>query len=90
MRIIYPRPTVWSGHPLIAITENGKRLSRALQDEELQRIAWEEHGFRSGIIGVSNDPKVLDVIGVPQDVSSVMQMPGPQLMQELIRALGGS
>ncbi|MEZ5337105.1 MAG: hypothetical protein R3F46_02480 [bacterium] len=90
VRIIYPRPTVWSGHPLIAITENGKRLSQALQDEELQRIAWEEHGFRSGIIGVSNDPKVLDVIGVPQDVSSVMQMPGPQLMQELIRTLGGS
>jgi hypothetical protein len=26
MRILYPVPTVWSAHPLIALTDNGQRL----------------------------------------------------------------
>ncbi|MFN8562272.1 MAG: substrate-binding domain-containing protein [Anaerolineae bacterium] len=39
IRIIYPTPTVWSAHPLIARTSAGKRLIEALRDEQLQRIA---------------------------------------------------
>ncbi|MBK8022992.1 MAG: hypothetical protein IPK19_16605 [Chloroflexi bacterium] len=57
--IIHPTPTVWSSHPLIARTAAGKQLLAALKDEELQRIAWEQHGFRSGLLGVQNDPAIL-------------------------------
>src|SRR5262249_16167000 len=46
IRTLYPAPTVWSSHPLIAVTDNGKRLIEALQDPEIQKIAWERHGFR--------------------------------------------
>src|SRR5262249_14509310 len=44
VRMLYPRPTVWSSHPLLAINENGKRLIVALQDPDIQRIAWTRHG----------------------------------------------
>ncbi len=90
VRIVYPQPTVWSSHPLIAITPNGQRLLAALQDKELQRLAWEEHGFRSGVVGAHNDPAVLKVIGIPRDVSSVMPMPNARVMQRIIEALAAA
>ncbi|PON19831.1 hypothetical protein C2W62_00645 [Candidatus Entotheonella serta] len=58
VRILYPLPTVWSSHPLMALDENGKRLIEALQDPGLQQLAWERHGFRSGLMGAQNDPQV--------------------------------
>jgi hypothetical protein len=57
--LLYPRPTVWSSHALIALTPNGGRLLDALRDDDLQQLAWSHHGFRSGLMGVQNDPKVL-------------------------------
>src|SRR5262249_35710173 len=51
LRIVYPRPTVWASHPLISLDANGRRLIAALKDPEMQRIAWERHGFRSGLMG---------------------------------------
>ena len=59
LRIIYPRPTVWISHPLIALTDGGKALIQALNDKEIQDIAWKKHGFRSGVAGVTNDPAEL-------------------------------
>jgi len=87
---LYPRPTVWSSHPLIALTANGERLLTALQDPEIQRLAWEKHGFRSGMIGVQNDPKVLHVTGVPATIENVIPMPKAQVMERIIAALSGS
>ena len=51
--VLYPEPTVWSEHPLLALNAKGKRLLDALQDEELQKIAVENHGFRSPLSGVT-------------------------------------
>lgn len=47
VRVLYPEPTIYSDHPLIALNSNAHRLIDALNDEELQRIAWTNHGFRS-------------------------------------------
>jgi hypothetical protein len=87
IRIIYPRPTVWSSHPMIALTSRGVELQKALQDPEIQKIAWEKHGFRSGFIGVQNDPKVLNIVGIPATITSVMPLPRPAVMQRLITEL---
>ena len=37
--VLYPEPTVWSSHPLIALNEKGAKLIEAMQDEEIQKIA---------------------------------------------------
>ena len=87
LRIIYPRPTVWSSHPLIALNSKGKDLQTALQDPELQKIAWEQHGFRSGLIGIQNDPKVLNVAGIPATITSVLPLPRPSVMDQIIKVL---
>ena len=49
--LIYPTPTVWSSHIYIALDEAGEAGIDALMDEEIQRLAWENHGFRTEVSG---------------------------------------
>jgi hypothetical protein len=84
---LYPRPTVWSSHPLISLTPNGDRLLAALQEQDLQELAWKRHGFRSG--GIGSDPKLLPVTGVPAVIENVVPMPRAQVMEKIIEALSG-
>lgn len=87
VRILYPTPTVWSSHPYIALDENGKKGIDALLDTEVQKIAWEKHGFRTGMIGVENDSKILEVVGIPERINKIIQMPKPSVMDKIISGL---
>ncbi len=87
VRVLYPLPTMWSQHPFVARTANGKRLLEALKDPEIQAIAWKQHGFRSGLPGVANDPAHLPVPGVPQSIDSVIDMPSWSVMDKILTAL---
>ena len=87
LRILYPVPTVWSSHPLIAQTPAAGRLIEALKDPELQRLAWEKHGFRTGLLGVQNDPGILSVAGIPAEVTKIIPMPNPRVMQRITQGL---
>lgn len=84
IRTLYPKPTVWSSHPLIALTGNGRHLLEALKDPDIQRLAWERHGFRSGLMGVQNDPSVLSLVGVAEEITSVIPMPDARTMTQII------
>ncbi|MDQ1354622.1 MAG: hypothetical protein QG657_4931 [Acidobacteriota bacterium] len=90
MRILYPEPTVWSAHPLMILKPNAKELITALRDPEINKIAWESHGFRTGMLGVQNDPKVLQVVGIPGNIIKIIPMPGPQVMDKIIRGIQGN
>lgn len=90
LRVVYPRPTVWSSHPIIALTPEGRRLMDALADPDIQQIAWEQHGFRSGLAGITNDPSVLNVAGIPAQVTSVINLPQAQAMIEMVNRLEGA
>ena len=84
---LYPLPTMWSSHPLIAETAKCNRLIDALQDRDIQKLAWERHGFRSGLIGVTNDPKVLAIAGIPEHIDSVVPMPKADAVEIITDAL---
>lgn len=88
LRVVYPRPTVWASHPLIALDGNSKRLIQALKDPAIQRIAWERHGFRSGLMGgVSTNS--LPIMGIPATIDGIMQIPNLAVMEKLTEALAG-
>ncbi len=44
--VAYTTPTVWSTHVLMALDEAGEQLSEFLMSDEVQKLAWERHGFR--------------------------------------------
>ncbi len=87
IRVIYPEPTVFASHPLISLTPACSRLAEALQDPDLQQIAWAEHGFRTGLIGVENDPAALTAATLPATVDLVVPMPPAAVMEKIIAAV---
>jgi len=89
MRILYPLPTVWSSHPMIALTPKGSKLMDAIGDPRFQTLAWKSHGFRSGIPGIENDPAIFDIGGLSQSIDQVMPMPAPEVMEKLLTAIKG-
>lgn len=87
VEVLYPVPTVWSQHPYIALDENGAIAIEALKDEEIQKLAWENHGFRTGIANASADTGKLSVSGIVPVVNKVINMPDADTMEKLIDAL---
>ena len=69
--ILYPKPTIWNSHCFMAFTENGKKLYEAFMDKEIEQIAWEKYGFRTGITGGTYDVSKLG-IGIPQNITSTV------------------
>jgi hypothetical protein len=89
VRTLYPKPTVWTSQPMIALTPGGQRLMTALRDPEIQRLGWEHHGMRTAVPGVINNVAALNITGVPQSIDSVIPMPGPAAMDIIIQTLSG-
>ena len=69
--VLYPKPTIWNSHCYAAFTENGKKLYKALQDEEIAKIAWQKYGFRTGITGGNYDVSSID-IAIPKTINSTV------------------
>jgi hypothetical protein len=87
IKVIYPEPKISASHPLISLTPACKRLAEALTDPELQRIAWADHGFRTGLIGTENDPAALSVMMLPGSVAQVAPMPSAEVMTDIIDSI---
>ena len=87
IRILYPSPTVWSSHVFIALDEAGTAGIDALMDEEVQEMAWNRHGFRTGVDGLASGTKQFGVDGVAGQVTRVMNMPDADTMERIIEAL---
>jgi hypothetical protein len=54
VRLLYPQPTVYNTHPILALDAAGRRFSTAMQDADIQSIAWHTYGFRATRLGVTN------------------------------------
>ncbi len=87
IRILYPSPTVWNSHCLAYFTDKGKKLYEAFDDKEIQQIAWEKYGFRTGITGGSYDVSKIG-IGVPQTITSTVSSLKMDIYNQLIEYLG--
>ena len=83
--ILYPAPTVWSAHVLIAIDESGQTLLKGLQDETVQELAWKKHGFRTGSAGTSQGET--KVTGIADSITQVAQVPSYEVMRQIIEEL---
>jgi hypothetical protein len=87
VRILYPRPTVWAAHQMIALSPKGKALMESLRDKDLLEVAWKSHGFRTGSIGNANDPRALGIPGIPEFLDAVIPMPRRSVMERITAEL---
>lgn len=83
LRLLYPRPTVWSNHPMIALTPVGRRLITALKDPAIQAIAWSEHGLRTEKAAI--DPSATPGIsGIPPALTAIAPNPTLEVVERLL------
>jgi ABC-type Fe3+ transport system substrate-binding protein len=54
VNVLYPEPTVYSDHPILALNKNAQHLIDAMKDQKIQQIAWKKYGFRSVQLGVTH------------------------------------
>ena len=71
IRILYPSPTIWNSHCLTIFTDNGKLLYKAFEDEEIQKIAFDKYGFRTGVTGGNYDVSSLG-IAIPKSITNTV------------------
>lgn len=84
--VLYPKPTIWNSHCLAVFSENGKMLYKALQDEKIQKIAWEKYGFRTGITGGNYDVSSIG-LPIPKRINSTVTSLKMDYYNELINYL---
>jgi hypothetical protein len=84
---LYLDPTVYSAHPLLALTAGALPLVDAMMSQELQELGWRNHGFRGplGAVGAQTDPLVKD--RMPAEIKAVAPMPDIDVMLTLLKAL---
>ncbi|KAA8818980.1 hypothetical protein CSQ85_07160 [Bifidobacterium rousetti] len=87
--IVYPTPTVWSTHTLMALDDKGVKLLNVLKSSEIQKLAWTKHGFRAANFSGTDSIKRFKVNGTLDQVPAVSELPDNNAMQALITALQG-
>lgn len=88
--IAYTTPTVWSTHVLMALDERGERLIDLLMGDEVQKLAWERHGFRGASQLGTDGVERFDVAGVAERVPAAVELPAPEAMRRLIEVVGAA
>lgn len=89
IRILYPMPTVWNSHCIVSFSDAGNKYIEALNDPDMQKLAWEKYGFRTGLIGGAYDVEKSSVPGIPQNIDSVVPGLKMDVYNKIIEALKG-
>jgi hypothetical protein len=85
MVMMYPVPTVYSKHVLVARDEAGRRLGEALDNDPELRSLIHEHGFRTG--GDLKGPETWEKQGVhtPATLIDVIDPPAYEWLERMIQ-----
>ena len=85
--ILYPRPTVFSAHPLISINREADDLIDALTNETVLELAWEDHGFRGPLGTIGKARNELLQSRLIKRIDAVLPMPDAPAMMALLDRL---
>jgi hypothetical protein len=84
MVLMYPEPTIYSKHTLIALSANGQKLGELLQtDPELQRLAV-ENGFRNANTELFKEVKNSRKLTLPDTLVDVIDPPSYENLERMI------
>ncbi|HVN56446.1 MAG TPA: hypothetical protein VMT46_19120 [Anaerolineaceae bacterium] len=87
MVLIYPQPTIYSKHTLIALTAGGEKLGDLLlNDPDLQRLAV-EHGFRNTHMDIFQQVKKDRNLSLPDNLVDVVDPPSYEMLEKMIQQI---
>ena len=88
IRILYPVPTIWNSHCIATLTEKGNTYFEAFSNKDIQQIAWNKYGFRTGVTGGNYDVSSVGVDGLPQSIDTAVSGLRINIYNRLIEYLG--
>jgi hypothetical protein len=87
MVLMYPEPTIYSKHTLIALTANGEKLGELLQtNPDLQRLAV-ENGFRNANTDLFKQVKKDRKLSLPDTLVDVIDPPSFDNLEKMINLI---
>ena len=69
VRILYPDPTIYADHPILALDAAAGKFITAMQDPDIQKLAWERYGFRSGV-SIGTDVSYFKQLALPAQLQT--------------------
>ena len=85
LRVMYLEPAVWGFHTMIGLTDKARKYVDIItKDQEIQAIAWRDHGFRTGTRGLTVDSSAVPVKGLRPNIGASVGMPTPQVNAGLV------
>jgi hypothetical protein len=61
-----------------------------LKEPDIQKIAWERYGFRTGVLGIQNNTVNLPISGISANIDSVTTIPDAITMDSLLAKFAGN
>lgn len=87
MVLVYPEPSIFTKHILVAFTPGAERLGEALEnDEELQKLAI-EYGLRNSNIAYQREFWEQHNIQLPQNLINVIEPPTYEVVEGIIQQI---
>ena len=75
---------------LVSLDDNGDRLRDFLKSDEVQKLAWEKHGFRGASQLGTDSASRFGVPGIAEKVPAAVELPNNDGMQALISVVSGA
>ena len=69
VRLLYPDPTIYADHPILALDSAARGFITAMKDPDIQKIAWERYGFRSGV-SIGTDVSYFKQLALPAQLQT--------------------
>ena len=88
--VAYTTPTEWSTHVFVSLDEDGDKLRDFLKSDDVQKLAWEKHGFRGASQLGTDSASRFGVPGIAEQVPAAVELPNNDGMQALISVVGSS
>lgn len=87
IRILYPSPTIWNSHCIASLSDKGNKYYDVFEDKEVQQLAWERYGFRTGVTGGNYDVSKAKVKGIPQSIDGAVSSLKMDIYEKMIESL---
>lgn len=87
IRILYPSPTIWNSHCIASLSDNGNIYYDVFEDKNVQQLAWEKYGFRTGVTGGNYDVSKVIVKGIPQSIDGAVSSLKMNIYEKMIESL---
>jgi hypothetical protein len=84
MVLLYPKPTIYTKHTFVPITDRGDKLGRLLAENEVLQQLAVEHGFRIQNVAYERDFWKKNGISVPDQLIDVVDPPSYEFLEVII------